>query len=75
MRVAGSGNVSCGPGHIDSLITSIAGSGSLDAREITARTAQFTVSGSADITVGRVIEKSVEKLSRNCKLKVLARGE
>ncbi|HHT54788.1 MAG TPA: hypothetical protein GX011_07705 [Clostridiales bacterium] len=59
---------------MDRLKASISGSGDLDARKLTVREAEFEVRGSAGITVGRIIEKSVEKISKGASLKVLKRG-
>lgn len=74
LRISGSGDVSCGEGEIDKLNVLISGSGDFDATGLTVREAEITVRGASDITIGRIKERSVEKIPKGASLKVLRRG-
>lgn len=48
--------------------------GELRAESLTVQTAEINARGSAELTVGRIVEKSIEKLEQDVRLTVLARG-
>lgn len=74
ISICGSGNVKLGAGKLDFYKAKIMGSGNINSREISTRTAKIVIEGSGDVIVGRVIEESFEKHSKNSTIKILARG-
>ncbi|HBM80821.1 MAG: DUF2807 domain-containing protein [Clostridiales bacterium] len=72
--ISGSGDISLGTGDLDIFEAVIRGSGDIDAEHISTRTANLSIEGSGDITIGRVMEESVEKHSKSSSIKVLKRG-
>jgi DNA-binding XRE family transcriptional regulator len=72
--INGSGDIRLGAGEIDLLEAKIFGSGDIDAENVCTKTANIAIEGSGDITVGRVIEESIEKHSKSSSIKVLKRG-
>lgn len=71
--VSGSGDITCG-GEIAMLELNITGSGALCGEGLTTNEAEITLKGTSGATIGRVIGKSVERISKNAKLNVLKRG-
>lgn len=73
--ISGSGHIDAGKGDIETFNASISGySGHIKAQEITCRKADLTISGSGNITIGRVIKESNERHSKQSKITVLQRG-
>jgi len=74
-KINGSGDIYLGSGHVDSFEARINGSGDIDAKNICTLLADLAIEGSGNITVGRVIEQSIEKHSKNSSIKILKRGK
>lgn len=72
--INGSGDIHAGTGEIDSFEAKICGSGDIDAENICTRVANIAIEGRGNITIGRVIEESIEKHSKRCSIKVVKRG-
>ena len=72
--VNGSGDITVKKGEVQTFDIVIRGSGDVEASGVTTNIAKMSVSGSGDIVIGRVIEESVEKHSKNSSIKVLKRG-
>ncbi len=72
-NIAGSGGL-CLAGEVETLAIGISGSCSLDGKHLIAGNANLQVSDGGEITIGRIRGRSVEHLSKNCKLTVLQRG-
>lgn len=72
--IHGSGDIHVNTGEIDCLEAKICGSGDIEAANICTRVANIAVEGSGNITIGRVIEESIEKHSKKSSIKVLKRG-
>lgn len=76
--VNGSGDINLKANDTDSVLdnfeTVIKGSGDISAGNITTKHANISIDGSGDIVIGRVIEESVEKHSKNSSIRVLKRG-
>lgn len=73
LKINGSGSISCA-GETDTLKVGISGSGDLSAEKLTVGDSDIRCSGACDVTIGRIKGRSVEKLGRNGKLRVLRRG-
>jgi len=72
--INGSGDIELKSGQVDTFETVIRGAGDIHAEGITANTANISVDGAGSITVGRVINESVEKHSRGSSIRILKRG-
>ena len=59
---------------MDTLNVSINGSGDMDLKNMTVNTTKVSVSGAGDIVLGRVIDHTEEKLTKNSTFKVIQRG-
>ena len=73
-KINGSGDISLGMGKLDLFEAAIGGSGSISASGISTKKANVSIEGSGDMTIGWVIEESIEKHSRSSSIKVLRRG-
>ena len=73
-NINGSGDIRLSSGELEEMDVTIRGSGSVDAKKITAGKARLFVEHSGEITLGRVIRESVEKHSKDSKITVLKRG-
>ena len=73
-KISGSGDMKIHGGSLDLLSMQISGSGELDARKVTVREAEITISGAGDVTIGRVLEQSTEKCGKNSRINILQRG-
>lgn len=71
--IAGNGDVKAS-GEVEKLYVQISGSGDLDAEKLSADEAEIKLSGQSEVTVGRIVGKSVERIGKGCELKVLRRG-
>ena len=72
-RINGSGDITAA-GEVDRAEISINGSGDMDLKNMTVNTAKVSVSGAGDIVLGRVIDRTEEKITKNSTFKVLQRG-
>ncbi len=73
-KISGSGNLACSGGELCSLNIAISGSGDLTGENLTVQEADISIRGSGSVSLGRIIGKSVEKLSSNSTLNVGKRG-
>ena len=71
--LTGSGEITLG-GNVHTLNSNVNGSGEVCASRLTVESAIITAYGSCDVTVGRVINESEEKMSKSSTLKVIRRG-
>lgn len=71
--VSGSGDITCG-GEIAMLELNITGAGELCGEGLTTNEAEITLKGTSGATIGRIVGKSVERISKTAKLNVLKRG-
>lgn len=72
--VSGSGDISAGTGKADRLELTLHGAGSFDGEQITAGELTADLNGPSEAVVGRLLGKSVERVSRVSKLRILQRG-
>ncbi len=72
-NITGSGDITCG-GSIAMLELCITGAGELHGENLTAKEADITLKGSSSASVGRITEKSVERVAKTATLNVLKRG-
>jgi hypothetical protein len=72
-KINGSGDITAS-GNADSLVVAINGAGDMNLRNMTAKTAKVSISGAGDIVLGRVIDHTEEKLTKNSTFKVIQRG-
>ena len=72
-NITGSGDITCG-GEIAMLELNITGSGALCGEGLTTNEAEITLKGTSGATIGRIVGKSVERISKTAKLNVLKRG-
>lgn len=75
IRCSGASSVELLEGQVDGLDMHITGAATLEGRHICVKQADLQVSGQGAITLGRILEKSVERLGKECRLTVLHRGE
>jgi len=71
--IAGSGEIKCG-GEIEQLSLNVGGSGDFDCPELVVGEANIVTKATATITLGRIVRRSVEKLSENTTMRVGKRG-
>jgi transcriptional regulator with XRE-family HTH domain len=67
------GDITCG-GEIVMLELNITGAGELCGEGLTTNEAEITLKGTSGATIGRIVGKSVERISKTAKLNVLKRG-
>ncbi len=72
-NITGSGDITCA-GSIAMLELCITGSGELHGERLEAKEADITLKGSSSASVGRITEKSVERVAKTATLNVLKRG-
>lgn len=72
-EVNGAGDFTIG-GTVDKYNCKVSGSGDIHAKELTVSEANINLSGSSDVTIGRIINYSMEKISKQSTLTVLKRG-
>lgn len=72
--ISGSGSIACTGGEVDTLRINVNGSGDLAAQNLTVGDAEITLRGSGSVALGRIKDKSVERLSKNSTLTVGKRG-
>lgn len=72
-KIQGSGDMNLG-GEVEKFTCNIFGCGDIDAKSLTTSTAEIILEGSADVTVGRILASSTEKISKESTLTVLKRG-
>ncbi len=73
LTISGCGDISLS-GNADRFDCDISGAGDVNGSNLTVKTADIHTSGGADITIGRIIESSVERLSKDATLTVKQRG-
>lgn len=72
-NITGSGDITCG-GSVAMLELSITGSGQLHGERLETKEADITLKGSSSASVGRIKERSVERIAKTATLNVLKRG-
>ena len=72
-QIAGAGDVTVG-GEVENFYCKIAGSGDIDAKKLTVSSAEIVLDGASDVTIGRIINFSKERISKASTLTVLQRG-
>lgn len=73
VHVSGCGDLRCS-GEVEQLDVVISGGGELKCGELSARVADIVLSGSAQVTLGRIIDHSTERIAKSAKLTVAKRG-
>ena len=73
IEIHGSGDVGLS-GISNRFVCSIDGSGDIHGENLTVHEAEIRADGEGEIVLGRIIERSYEKLSKNAKLRVAQRG-
>ena len=73
IEIHGSGDVGIS-GISDRFVCRIDGSGDIHGENLTVHEAEIRADGEGEIVLGRIIERSFEKLSKNAKLRVAHRG-
>ena len=71
--LSGSGELSCG-GNADKLKVKISGSGDLNGKHLTVGDANIDLAGASKVELGRIVNQSLERLSKSSKLIVHQRG-
>lgn len=71
--ITGAGDIKIG-GNVHSIGIGITGSGGISASKLTTENANIRTDGACNITIGRIIKSSEEKISKFSTLKVLKRG-
>ncbi len=72
-KINGAGDITAS-GVVDTADLSVNGAGDIHLQNMTARMAKVRVSGASDITLGRVLEYTDEKLTKNSTFRVIERG-
>ena len=72
-KILGSGDMNVS-GEVENFNCTISGSGDIDASDLTVSEADIQLSGSSDLTIGRIIKSSKEKIDKNATLTVNRRG-
>ena len=72
-EIRGSGDITIG-GCVENFQCSVSGSGDINAVDLTASEADIRLSGSSEVTIGRIIKSSKEKIERSATLTVKQRG-
>ena len=72
-KINGSGDITAS-GNVDTAELSVNGAGDIHLSKLTARVAKVRITGASDIVIGRVIDHTDEKLSKDSNFKVLQRG-
>lgn len=73
-QISGAGDITIRSGRVDLFKARVSGAGDINAKGVTARTADLNCRGAGDIVLGRVIEESIEKHSRQSSIRILERG-
>lgn len=73
IRISGSGDVSCG-GEVEHLEVAVSGGGDIDAEALTTNTADIQLNGGAEMTLGRIVKRSTERIDKSAQLRVMRRG-
>jgi hypothetical protein len=73
-NIFGFGNITVRKGCLQAFNMTVRGFGNVDASGVKTQKSNLSVLGSGDITVGHVVQESVEKHSKNGVIKILSRG-
>jgi len=74
-KVTGSGDIQLKKGRCENFDVELAGSGVIDATELTAREANIILHQDGSVVLGRVLERSVEQIKNKGRIKILQRGQ
>jgi len=74
VSIAGKGGIDIGKGNCDNFNLMVDGDCDVDADGLTARKAHITLEKKGKVTLGRVIESSIEQIKKKGRITVLARG-
>lgn len=75
LRISGSGSIYFASGSCRKLDININGSGDIDATGVTVQKASIIIESNGQVTLGRVVESSVEQIKKKGVIKILNRGE
>ncbi|NLY96475.1 MAG: hypothetical protein GX082_03455 [Clostridiaceae bacterium] len=73
-NIFGFENITVRKGCLQAFNMTVRGFGNVDASGVKTQKSNLSVLGSGDITVGHVVQESVEKHSKNGVIKILSRG-
>lgn len=74
LRIFGSGDIGLKNGECKKLDITIKGSGDIDASGITVQKASIVIDADGQVTIGRVVESSVEQIKKKGVINILNRG-
>lgn len=72
--INGSGSFEIAEGFADKMNLSICGSGNFLGKGLAVNELELNIPGSGEVVIGRVIEKSIEKVSKKSKVRIINRG-
>ena len=75
VRISGSGDITIKEGYCKKLDFTISGSGNIDAKGVTTHKASIVLKANGEVTIGRVIDSSVEQIMKKGVIHILKRGK
>lgn len=75
LRISGSGNIHLVRGSCKKIDINIKGSGDIDASGVTVQKASIVIDSNGEVTIGRVVESSIEQIKKKGVIKILNRGQ
>lgn len=75
LRISGSGNIQIVSGNCKKIDINIKGNGDVDAAGVTIQKAAIVIESNGQVTLGRVVESSIEQIKKKGTIKILNRGQ
>ncbi len=75
LRISGNGNINLKNGYCKKLDIIIKGSGDIEATGVKVQKASIVIDSNGQVTIGRVVESSIEQIKKKGVIKILNRGE
>ncbi|HRS30655.1 MAG TPA: DUF2807 domain-containing protein [Bacilli bacterium] len=75
VKIAGSGDITIKEGYCKKLDFTISGSGDIDAKGVSTHKASIILKSNGEVTIGRVIDSSIEQIMKKGIINILQRGK